>query len=40
MQQSKGVGSCLPNPWPLGYELSSLSPNVSPGSGVTGTGVD
>jgi len=40
MQQSKGVGSCLPNPWPLGYELSSLSLNVSPGSGVTGTAVD
>lgn len=36
MQQSKGVGGCLPNSWPLGYELSSLSSSpadvtVSPG---------
>lgn len=40
MQQSKGVGSCLPNPWPLGYELSSLSPNVSLEDGEPGGAVD
>jgi hypothetical protein len=32
MQQSKGVGSCLPNPWPLGYELASLNPGTTPPS--------